>query len=400
MAAPVALAVPPDATVVDPQESVGDLINDLAGGDPVVVLEAGSYPPITITGGGPLTIVGRSRDDVKVAGIVLDGARDITISGLTIAGNDDPDSDAVRITGGSQAIHLTDVTIDPSHNAGIEIIGGSRDVTVDHSLITGAHVTRKLGRARNIHIGSGSPDREQWVEGIRIENNELVGAGADGIQVAGAVDVTIARNFIHDTQQNDDHNDGIQVVAVDHAVIEANTLTTLEASSQDQSIIVGHLGGGPGPAADPNMRVNDVVIANNLVHHWKGAGITLSGTVDATVVNNTSMDNGRDGKPFPGLLVDSTHAPNERLRVINNVVSNIETNGGGAPDEQAGNVVAGTGAGPSDRSGDPCFADRVEYRLAPQSPAIDAGVVDGAPTDDLAGAPRRGAPDAGAMEGP
>ena len=186
MAAPAALAVPPDATVVDSEQSVSDLIDDLAGGDPVVVLEAGSYPPITITGGGPLTIVGRSRDDVKVAGIVLDGAHDVTISGLTIAGNDDPDSDAVRITGGSQAVHLTDVTIDPSHNAGIEIIGGSRDVTVDHSLITGAHVTRKLGRARNIHIGAGSPDRAQWVEGIRIENNELVGAGADAIQVAGA----------------------------------------------------------------------------------------------------------------------------------------------------------------------------------------------------------------------
>ena len=100
-------------------------------------------------------------------------------------------------------------------------------------------------------------------------------------------------------------------------------------------------------------------------------GITFSGTVDVIVVNNTSMDNGRDGKPFPGLLVDSTHAPNEGLRVINNVVSDIQVNGDRAPDEQAGNVVEGAGAGPMDLTGDPCFADRVEYQLAPQSPAID-----------------------------
>lgn len=384
----------------DPDESVDDLLSEPDASDAVLVLEPGTYAPIRITGGGPLTIVGRSRDEVTVAGIVLDGARDVTIRSLTVAGNEDPDSDAVRITGRSQGIELTDLMIDPSHNAGVAIIDGSRNVTVDHSLISGARVTRKLGRARNILIGDGSPDLTRWVEGIRIEDNELVAAGADGIQVAGATDVTIARNFIHDTQQNDDHNDGIQVVAVDGALIAANTLTTLTQSSQDQSIMVGHLGGKAGPPADPNMKVRNVVIVNNLVHHWKGAGITLSGTIDVTVVNNTSMDNGPDGKPFPGLLIDSTIFGNEGLRLINNVVSDIQIVGAGPTGEQAGNVVAGAGAGPFDRSGDPCFADRVEYRLAPQSPAIDAGITDGAPADDRAGLPRRGSPDAGALEGP
>ena len=74
--------------------------------------------------------------------------------------------------------------------------------------------------------------------------------------------------------------------------------------------------------------------------------------------------------------------------MINNIVSDIELVGGEPPTEQAGNVVVGAGAGPSDRTGDPCFADREDYRLAPQSPAIDAGVVDGAPTVDLAGRPQ------------
>ncbi len=401
MAAPAALAIPEGATAVKPGEAVDDVVSGLADGpEPVLVLHAGTYAPITIRDGGPLTIIGESRDDVTVAGIVLDGAHDVTISGLTIAGNEDPASSAVTITGASSGIHLTDVTIDPTHNAGVDIIAGSRDVTIDHSRITGEHVTRKLGPARNIHVGEGSPNPATWVEAVRIDSNELLAAGADGIQVAGARDVTITGNFIHDLQQNKDHNDGIQVVAVDGAVIEGNTLTSLTTTSQDQSIILGHLGGGAGPAADPNLEVRDVLVANNLVHHWKGAGITVNGTIDVTLANNTSMDNGPDGKAYPGLLIDSTHAPNEGLRVINNIVSDIQLTGGEGPSEQAGNVVVGAGAGPLDRTGDPCFADRVDYRLAPQSPAVDAGVSDGAPSTDLAGRQRVGAPDAGALEGP
>ena len=292
------------------------------------------------------------------------------------------------------------MTIDPSHNAGVDIVDGSSDVTIEHSRITGEHVTRKLGPARNIHVGEGSPDTTRWVEGIRITDNELLAAGADGIQVAGARDVTVARNFIHDLQQNNDHNDGIQIVAVDGATIEANTLTSLTATSQDQSIILGHLGGGAGPAADPALRVRNVVVANNLVHHWAGAGITVNGTIDVTIVNNTSMDNGRDGQPFPGLLIDSQHAPNENLTVINNVVSDIQLAGTESATVQAANVVEGAGGGPLDHSGDPCFADRTDYQLAPQSPAIDLGVSDGAPADDLDGRSRTGAPDAGAVEHP
>ena len=389
IAAVAAFAVPPGAATATPDDPVEDLVHQVTdSADPVLVLHAGSYPAITIAGGGPLTIVGDSRDDVIVAGFVLDGARDVTVSSLTIAGNEDPASSAVTITGRSSGIRLSDVTIDPAHNAGVDIVDGSRDITIEHSRITGEHVTHKLGPARNIHVGEGSPDTTRWVEGIHITDNELLAAGADGIQVAGARDVTIARNFIHDLQQNKDHNDGIQVVAVDGATIEANTLTSLTATSQDQSIILGHLGGGAGPAADPALRVRDVVVANNLVHHWAGAGITVNGTIDVTIVNNTSMDNGRDGQPFPGLLIDSRHAPNEGLTVINNVVSDIQLAGTEPATVQAANVVAGAGGGPEDRTGDPCFADRTDYQLAPQSPAIDLGIAAGAPTDDLDGRPR------------
>ena len=148
------------------------------------------------------------------------------------------------------------------------------------------------------------------------------------------------------------------------------------------------------------MRVRRVDVRNNLVHHWAGAGITVNGTIDVTIANNTSMDNGRDGRPFPGLLIDSTHAPNEGLTVINNIVSDIELAGDEPATVQAGNVVVGAGAGPQDHTADPCFADRTDYELAPQSPAVDIGVTDQAPTADIDGRPRGDKPDAGAVERP
>ena len=318
--------------------------------------------------------------------------------GLTVGANQDPASSAITVTGGSSAIVLDELTIDPLHNAGVDILDGSRGVTVSHSLITGIHVTKKLGPARNIHVGEGTPEMDRWVSDVEIRSNELVGAGADAIQVAGARNLTISGNFIHDTQQNKDHNDGIQVVAVDGAVIDANTLTSTTATSQDQSIILGHLGGGAGPAADPNLKVRDVVVSNNLIQRWRGAGITLNGTIDVTVVNNTSVDNGPAGRPFPGLLIDNTHAPNENLRVLNNIVSDIVVEGTGRHVQQAGNVVQGDGAGAQDVRADPCFADPTDGQLAPQSPAVDRGVAGGAPTVDHDGRPRDGRPDAGATE--
>jgi hypothetical protein len=216
--------------------------------------------------------------------------------------------------------------------------------------------------------------------------------------VAGARDVLIEGNFIHDLQQNSDHNDGIQVVAVEGILIEGNVLTSLTAPSQDQSIILGHLGGDVGPASHPDLKVRGAVVANNLIHHWRGAGITLHGTIDVLLVNNTSVDNARDGQPLPGLLVTDRNGSNENLRVINNVFSDIMFEGVERPAVQSNNVIEGAGAGPLDLTADPCFVDRMRYELAPSSPAVDFGSLSDAPTVDIEGRPRSGTPDAGAME--
>jgi Right handed beta helix region len=364
----------------------------------VVVLADGVHPPVTIDSAGPVTIVGESRDGTVVEGVVFDGAHDVTLRGMTVTGRADEESSAITVRSDSSEINLVDLTVDPFHAAGVDIIDGSRNVTLQGSRVTGEHVTRKLGPARNVHIGEGTPETGRWVTGIQIRDNELLAAGADAIQVAGARDVLIEGNFIHDLQQNSDHNDGIQVVAVEGIVIEGNVLTSLTAQTQDQSIILGHLGGDVGPAAHPDLKVRGAVVANNLIHHWRGAGITVHGTIDVLVVNNTSVDNGRDGQPFPGLLITDRNGPNENLRVMNNVLSDIMVEGAEQPAVQSNNVIEGAGAGPLDLTADPCFVDRVHYELAPSSPAVDFGTPAEAPTVDLQGRPRSGAPDAGAME--
>ena len=391
--------VPATAELVEPGDDVGAAVDRAAGrSDGVVVLGDGVHPPVTIDSAGPVTIVGESRDGTVVEGVVFAGAHDITLRGMTVTGRADEETSAITVRSASSGITLEDLTVDPLHAAGVDIIDGSQNVTLQGSRVTGEHVTRKLGPARNVHIGEGTPVADRWVTGIEIRDNELLAAGADGIQVAGARDVLIEGNFIHDLQQNSDHNDGIQVVAVEGIVIEGNVLTTLTAPSQDQSIILGHLGGDVGPASDPNLKVRGAVVANNLIHHWRGAGITLHGTIDVLLVNNTSVDNSRDGQPLPGLLITDRNGPNENLRVMNNVLSDIMFEGAERPAVQSNNVIEGAGAGPLDLTADPCFVDRVRYELAPSSPAVDFGSPMEHPPSTSRDAPAAVRPDAGAME--
>ena len=396
-----AFEVPDDAHVVEPGDDIEAAVERAAGGSGVVVLADGTHPRATLGSSGPVTIVGESRDGTVVEGFDLVDAHDLTLRNMTVTGEQGLEQGAILVRGGSSEIGLLELDVEPFYAAGVDIIDGSSNVVLRGNRITGENVVWKLGVARNVRIGNGLPDPDRWVSGIEVRDNELLAAGSDGILVAGATNVLLEGNFIHDIQQNGDHNDGIQVVAVDGLVIEGNTFTTLTEQSQDQSIILGHLGAGnAGPDEDPNMRVRNAVVANNLIHHWRGAGITLHGTIDVVVVNNTSVDNGREGEAFPGLLLDSRNAPNENLHVINNVLSDIVVHGDERPAVQSHNVVEGAGAGPLDVTADPCFVDRLGYHLSPTSPAVNFGMPVEFPTFDRAGKPRDAAPDAGALELP
>ena len=393
--------VPDDAEVVEPGDDIEAAVERAAEEGGVVVLAEGVHPRATLGSAGPVTIVGATRDGTVVEGFELADAHDLTLRNMTVTGEQGLEESAIVVRSGSSGITMLELDIEPFHAAGVDIVEGSSNVVLRGNRITGEHVVWKLGVARNVRIGDGLPQTDQWVSAIEVRDNELLAAGSDGILVAGANDVLLEGNFIHDVQQNGDHNDGIQVVAVDGLVIEGNAFTTLTESSQDQSIILGHLGAGnAGPDADPNMKVRNAVVANNLIHHWRGAGITLHGTVDVVVVNNTSVDNGRDGETFPGLLLDSRKAPNENLHVINNVFSDIVIHGDERPAVQSNNIIEREGAGPLDLTADPCFVDRLGYHLAPTSPAVNFGTPVEFPTFDRAGKPRRrrrrrpGAPDA------
>jgi hypothetical protein len=89
-----------------------------------------------------VVVVGRSDDDGRTkpttgapgptgsSGVVLDGAHDITISGLTIGGNEDPSSRAVSVNGASSNIG----EVSPHTSRWVETV----EITDDEHLAAGA----------------------------------------------------------------------------------------------------------------------------------------------------------------------------------------------------------------------------------------------------------------------
>lgn len=383
---------------VYPGDSISAALSQVSAGDTIFV-HAGTYSPQVVLArfSRPVTIEGESRDAVVVRGFNFQGAAQIRVRRMTVTGVDSTSPSAILVKKASSHLTFEDLRIDPTHEAGVDIVEGSHDIRIVSSVITGEHAVVNPGRGRNIHIGSGNTDLSKWVSNIEVISNHLSKASADAIQIAGANNVLIEGNTFRDLQQNGDHNDAIQSVASDGLRILRNVFTA--ETDQDQSIILGHLGGAVGPPPHPNMKVRNTLVANNLVHHWRGPGITLSGTINTDVVNNTSMDNRRPSGNYPGLVLGTTYHENEGLRIFNNILSDIYVTGSGAPPAyQARNIIPGKGAGPLDLKVDPKFEDRVLYRLASDSPAVDYAQVDGAPAVDLDGSARIGIPDAGARE--
>jgi hypothetical protein len=131
---------------------------------------------------------------------------------------------------------------------------------------------------------------------------------------------------------------------------------------------------------------NQLVISNNLVFDNAEGGMVIGqgdgphyGAVaadDFVVSNNIAVDNGGHGIREGGAT-----GPNNRF--LNNLVY--------------GNAEPGIDLQTGTRSGtltvDPGFVDyrrdgSGDYRLLPQSPAVDAGTPVGAPATDMAGTPR------------
>lgn len=137
-------------------------------------------------------------------------------------------------------------------------------------------------------------------------------------------------------------------------------------------------------------------VTNNIVYDVADFGLhAYHSPAGWLYANNTVYGNGRGILTGPGFTTINNIS-------MNNTSDNYDIRGSG--NVLANNLVFGSGGGA--RSGvtqaDPLFLDAAtaDFRLKPDSPAIDAGRTDGAPRADFAGTarPQGGGTDIGAFE--
>lgn len=378
-----------------------------ADGGSNIVLHNGTYPRRVLTKSfsSRVIIEGAAGESVTVAGFDLSStAANISIRNIKI-------NATVQLAGASY-VELSNLDIKVTsgdygntysgcarHGSGIEICQKSHHIDILNNKIDSS----TLG-LRNIHIYSGISAKASWSHDINIKGNNLGFPLGDNIQILGLYDSTIEGNYIHDPKNNSDHNDGIQLLAGDNIKILRNELTHANGNrSADQAIIIGRYDDASG-AINPDLTVNNILVANNLVHHWVGSGITISGATNVKVVNNTSFDNDH------GLLISAKNNPslfnNSGLEVWNNILTNITLNSGGArPAFESNNVVLGGGGGANLATATPIFINRdlsssERYKLANNDTiAINKGVGRAStPANDFDNKVRVGLPDRGARE--
>ncbi|WP_217428889.1 right-handed parallel beta-helix repeat-containing protein, partial [Micromonospora maritima] len=159
-----------------------------------------------------------------------------------------------------------------------------------------------------------------------------------------------------------------------------------------------------GPPLFQKPYAGRTLVENNISYNNGGRGINVFKSDHVDVVNNTLYHNAR----HPAIETDLGVTKARDVRVANNIV----VAAGGKPAVQVGaavdvrltsNLVVGVSRAPADPgalTGDPRFVapDAGDFRLKPDSPAIDSGVAALAPSTDGRRVPRAGRVDRGALE--
>ncbi|RKS68637.1 putative cofactor-binding repeat protein [Motilibacter peucedani] len=261
-----------------------------------LVLDPGSYDHQVLTGvhARDVTLRGADRAGVVVDGIELDGSSGVTLRSMTVRSRDGRDESAVQLGGGSSDVTVADCTILPLARSGVDLFGRTHGVRITGNTIDGSGTTGEAatnGTSRGIHLNGAPYDRASWVADVTIEDNDISHAGSDLVLIAGARQVVIRGNTLHDPQPNDDHNDGIQDYGSDGVTIEGNTFRSHGDNGPDQGIILGR-----NPRV-PDLTVTRTVVKDNVVEDWRGTGILLAGTDDTVVTGNVVRRTGTDAKP-------------------------------------------------------------------------------------------------------
>jgi parallel beta-helix repeat protein len=248
------------------------------------------------------------------------------------------------------------------------------------------------GRGFYFHSGEG---QGSVVSGFTITNGKSVGISGAGIDISSSSPV-IRNNVISNNQ-----GVGIGTRSASNPLIQEN-------------IIYENSGGIAIWGSQPN-------ITGNFIRKNSGDGIQTANTGAFAILNNIIAENGKNGvdysipfgSPGPVVIINNTITANSdngisgnrdaNLTISNNIFTNNQDCGiffdtsydWGTPNSNYNNVWENTGgnycelatSGTDDISADPLFVDPAQgdYHLWPNSPCIDAGTSEGAPSTDLDG---------------
>jgi hypothetical protein len=359
-----------------------------AGHDPVGIFVNGASDHISILDNRvhdiETNVQARSGGDAH--GIAVYGTdSDHPIDGVVISGNEVYDcklgsSESVVVNGNVQGFSVTNNTVHDNDNIGIDVIGyegKASDPSVD--------VARDGVVSRNL------------VYNIDSYGNPAYGndRSANGIYVDGGRDVIVERNVIHDV------NIGMEF-ASEHAGRSTSYVTARNNLVYDSSVIGLAIGG-----YDPKRgNTEHCTIVNNTFYQDRGVELLVQFNTRDNVIENN-------------IVVADSHRQflqNIYRENSGNVLDDNLYFASGAGDsgtwqwkdttyDSFGSYVRGTGNDRHSRFADPGFVDPAasDFRLAPGSPAIDAGAyLPASGTLDAAGVPRAGGGviDAGAYERP
>ena len=215
-------------TPAAPYCSVQAAVNAASPGDTIDVSGGGylSGSPVTITT-SDLTITGiQAGNDLPgiamepqtpgLSALTLDGASDVTVSGLELQGDEAPAVQIVDSTGvtiDSSFVELFPVGLDGQPV--ISVDGASSGVTVSRSLVSPGSAT---SAGPGIALASGASNivladdalaatgiSATGVNGLDIVNDTIQRACTGGIGIASSSDVAIENNILEDTDQGTDY---------------------------------------------------------------------------------------------------------------------------------------------------------------------------------------------------
>ncbi len=229
-----------------------------------------------------------------------------------------------------------------------------------------------------------------------VENNLVENFSGDGIRGLGNHTVFKSNTVKNCYSVNDNHDDGFQSWSVGAdgrpgtgevigVVLSGNQIINYEDPDQPLRCTLQGIGLYGGTYVDWVIE-NNVVI----VDHWHG--ITVMGARNMRVINNTVIDPNKS-KPGPPWITITRHrngAPPKDSFMVNNLASSFNLDGfdkGRFPTGPTGvtmhnNLIVNDPAAFFQNPGNG------DLRLAPGSPATDAGTTDMAPATDIDGKPR------------